>query len=155
MSSPERPSELTTNDSPPIVPTRKRKREDFSFKCQTPEYDAWLFTAEEVSETPSRLDGIPEHIENQVIAKSARFMIDVGLDMCIPSLTVSVAITFFQRFYMLESVLAHPPPIVAGACLFPCLQGARDAQAAEGHHLHDGEIPHPRNGGLPGRPRAV
>lgn len=126
MASPERPAELdqvleSPSPSPPraeLSSSRKRKREDMSYKCLTPEYDPWLFTEEEVRESPSRLDGVSEEIEKSVLAKSARFMLEVGQEMMIPSLTVSVAVTFFQRFYMLESILVHSPPLISSACLF-------------------------------------
>ena len=85
---------------------------------QTPEDNAWLFTAEEVAETPSRLNDIPAEVEAQVVAKSARFIQDCGREILIPQLTISTAILFFQRFYMLESMLVHSPPLVAAACLF-------------------------------------
>lgn len=85
---------------------------------QTPEDNPWLFTAEEVKETPSRLQDVPEHVEKLVIAKSARFIQECGRELNVPQLTISVAIKFFQRFYMLESMLTHKPPLVAAACLF-------------------------------------
>lgn len=85
---------------------------------QTPEDNAWLFTAEEVAETPSRLGGLPREAEARVIAKSAKFMQECGREIHIPQLTISVAMKFFQRFYMLESMLVHHPPLVAAACLF-------------------------------------
>jgi len=84
----------------------------------TPEYDPWIFTEEEVKNSPSRMSGVSEEIENSVLMKSARFILEIGTDMDIPSLTISVAITFYQRFYMLESILAHSPPLIASACLF-------------------------------------
>lgn len=85
---------------------------------QTPEDNPWLFTAEEVTETPSRLEGVPEHVEKHVVAKSAKFIQECGRELNVPQLTISVAIKFFQRFYMLESMLTHKPPLVAAACLF-------------------------------------
>lgn len=85
---------------------------------QTPEDNAWLFTAEEVAETPSRLSCVPADVEAKVVAKSAKFIQECGREILIPQLTISVAIKFFQRFYMLESMLVHSPPLVAAACLF-------------------------------------
>lgn len=85
---------------------------------QTSEDNPWLFTAEEVKETPSRVMHVPEHVEAKVVAKTARFVQECGRELLVPQLTVSVAIKFFQRFFMLESMLVHPPPLVAAACLF-------------------------------------
>lgn len=85
---------------------------------QTSEDNPWLFTSEEVKETPSRVMDVPERVESKVVAKTARFIQECGRELVVPQLTVSVAITFFQRFYMLESMLVHPPPLIAAACLF-------------------------------------
>ncbi len=117
MSSPDKATDRALPDTL-TSSSRKRRHDDVSYQCLTPEYDPWLFTDEEVSETPSRLDGISEKVENAVVAKCARFILDIGHEMGIPSLTVAVAVTFFQRFYMMESVLMHTPSILAVACLF-------------------------------------
>lgn len=85
---------------------------------QTAEDNPWLFTAEEVKETPSRVQNLPASVESRILVKTAVFLQDCGKAMNLPQLTVSVAIKFFQRFFMLESMLAHPPPLVAAACLF-------------------------------------
>lgn len=99
--------------------TRKRPREEpILLRCMTPEDDPWLFTAHEVNESPSRLSGMPKRVEGLVLAKSARFISEVGRELLVPQLTSSVAVTFFQRFYMLESMLAHKPAPVAAACIF-------------------------------------
>lgn len=89
-----------------------------SEEVETPHDNPWLFTREEVEETPSRLQDIPPEIEARVLSKSAKFIQDSGRALRVPQLTISVAIKFFQRFYMLESMLAHKPPLVAAACLF-------------------------------------
>lgn len=85
---------------------------------QTSEDNPWLFTSEEVTETPSRVMDVPQRVESKVVAKTARFIQECGRELLVPQLTVSVAITFFQRFYMLESMIVHPPPLIAAACLF-------------------------------------
>jgi len=85
---------------------------------QTPEDNPWLFTLEEVDETPSRLAQVPASVELKVVAQSAKFLQETGKELFVPQLTISVAIKFFQRFYMLESMTAHQPPLVAAACLF-------------------------------------
>lgn len=89
-----------------------------SMRAQTPDENPWLFTAEEVKETPSRLQDVPESVEKLVVAKSARFIQECGNELHVPQLTISVATKFFQRFFMLESMLVHKPPLVAAACLF-------------------------------------
>lgn len=85
---------------------------------ETPYDSPWLFTEEEVAETPSRLQDVPAHVEARVLSKSAKFIQDCGRALRVPQLTISVAIKFFQRFFMLESMVTHKPPLVAAACLF-------------------------------------
>lgn len=106
---------LTREDARRTAPPPTRAPLAF---VQTSEDNPWLFTAEEVKETPSRLMHVPETVEATVVAKTARFVHECGRELNVPQLTVSVAIKFFQRFFMLESMLVHPPPLVAAACLF-------------------------------------
>jgi Cyclin, N-terminal domain len=95
-------------------------------ECERPEGDdfdvplenAWLFTDEELAETPSRVTGVSRETELRILARTATFLQECSRALLIPQLTISVALKFFQRFYMLESMLAHQPPKVAAACLF-------------------------------------
>jgi cyclin L len=82
------------------------------------EEESWLFTAEEVEMTPSRVDGVSAQTEGRIIARTARFLQECCRELMIPQLTVSVALKFFQRFYMLESMAEHKPLQLAAACLF-------------------------------------
>lgn len=108
--------------SPQDVHATPSTRPDFSLpllnRVQTPEDNPWLFTAEEVKETPSRVQDLPEGVETKVVAKTAQFLQECGRKLTIPQLTVSVAIKLFQRFFMLESMLVYQAPLVAAACLF-------------------------------------
>lgn len=85
---------------------------------QTPYETPWLFTKEEMEQSPSRLSGVSKSVEFRVIARMCRFLSDAGNAMSLPQLTISLATTFFQRFFMLESMRRHSPPLVAAACLF-------------------------------------
>lgn len=118
-SSPHSNSQSTTSRNAPHPQPHSATAASFN-RVQTPEENPWLFTAEEVSETPSRLQNIPQDVENLVIAKTCKFINDCGAKdaLNLPQLTTSVAMKFFQRFYMLESMLIHKPPLVAAACLF-------------------------------------
>jgi cyclin T len=78
----------------------------------------WLFSEDEVLETPSRVTGVSRDTELRILARTASFLQDCARELLIPQLTISVALKFFQRFYMLESMLTHQPPKVAAACLF-------------------------------------
>lgn len=84
----------------------------------TVEENIWLFTEEEVKETPSRVCGVSAATEHRILGRTANFLQECSRELLIPQLTISVALTFFQRFYMLESMTVHQPPKVAAACLF-------------------------------------
>lgn len=84
---------------------------------KTPEEDQWLFTEEEIKESPSRVQDLPEKVEARLLAKSARYIQECSRELGVPQLTVFVAVKFFQRFFMVESMVAHHPPLVAATCL--------------------------------------
>lgn len=86
--------------------------------AQSAEENAWLFTDEEVAETPSRVAGLSAANEDRIHARSSRFIAECATELRIPRLTTLVAATFLRRFYMLESLTDHDLPAVASACLF-------------------------------------
>jgi Cyclin, N-terminal domain len=86
--------------------------------ANTSEEDPWLFTAEELLDTPSRLAGVSAALEDRAHVRSARYIAECALELRIPQLTILVAATFLRRFYMLEALTDHETPAVAAACLF-------------------------------------
>lgn len=86
--------------------------------AQTTDENAWLFTYEEIIETPSRIAGLSAMDEDRIHARSSRYIAECATEMGIPRLTTLVAATFLRRFYMLESLTDHDTPAVASACLF-------------------------------------
>lgn len=80
--------------------------------------EIWLFTDEEIRITPSRVAGVSQQNEMRIVNRIAGFLQECGRELLIPQLTISVALKFFHRFFMLESMLDHKPPWVAAACLF-------------------------------------
>lgn len=113
-----RPHSSSHDDSRRGIKRPNHHTGDASVPVETSEDNSWLFTEEEIIETPSRVQGLPQHVELKVVAKTAQFIQECGGELQVPQLTKSVAIKFFQRFFMLESMLNHPPPLVAAACLF-------------------------------------
>jgi Cyclin, N-terminal domain len=91
---------------------------DLITPAKTTEEDAWLFTDEELAETPSRVAGISAADEDRVHAASTRFILDCATELNLPQITGLVAATFARRFFMLESITDHSPALVASACLF-------------------------------------
>ncbi len=98
------------------------------------ESSQWLFTEDEMLSTPSILDGLTPEEERVRRAKGVNFILQVGILLKLPQLTLAVASTFFQRFYMRKSLVPEkggihqyvslplhilPPALTAISCLFP------------------------------------
>lgn len=79
---------------------------------------AWLFSAEEIANSPSRADGVEAISEARTVARIADILREASRLLRLPMLTTAVAIKYWQRFYMIESLKKHAPYDVAGACLF-------------------------------------
>lgn len=84
----------------------------------------WIFTEAELSRTPTVLDGIPEDKERENRAKGVNFIVQVGIMLKLPQVTLSTASVFLHRFYMRHSMESagdrpgfHYYPIAA-TCLF-------------------------------------
>ena len=84
----------------------------------------WIFTEAELSCTPTVLDGVSEQKERENRAKGVNFILQVGIMLKLPQITLSTASIFLHRFYMrhsMENVGDRPGfhyyPIAA-TCLF-------------------------------------
>eukprot|EP00170_Pyropia_yezoensis_P009772 contig_43828_g9810 len=75
---------------------------------------AWLFSAEEIANSPSRADGVEAISEARTIARIADILREASRLLRLPMLTTAVAIKYWQRFYMIESLKKHAPYDVAG-----------------------------------------
>ncbi|KAI9736510.1 MAG: hypothetical protein M1818_006020 [Claussenomyces sp. TS43310] len=67
----------------------------------------WLFSKEEVSNTPSISDGITVTEERIRRAKGVNFIIQAGILLRLPQLTLGTASVFFHRFYMRYSMVTE------------------------------------------------
>ncbi|KAH7403793.1 cyclin-like protein [Cadophora sp. MPI-SDFR-AT-0126] len=65
----------------------------------------WLFTPDELRATPSMCDGLDPAEERCRRAKGVNFIIQVGILLKLPQMTIGVASTFFHRFYMRRSMV--------------------------------------------------
>ncbi|KAH6718699.1 cyclin-like protein [Leptodontidium sp. MPI-SDFR-AT-0119] len=65
----------------------------------------WLFTPDELKATPSMCDGLDPAEERCRRAKGVNFIIQVGILLKLPQMTIGVASTFFHRFYMRRSMV--------------------------------------------------
>lgn len=64
----------------------------------------WAFTVDEVSSTPTILDGIPPSEERLRRAKGVNFIYQAGVMLDLPQITLWVAGVYFHRFYMRYSM---------------------------------------------------
>jgi protein BUR2 len=65
----------------------------------------WLFTDAEINNTPSTLDKLPIAEERCRRAKGVNFIIQAGILLKLPQLTLATASVFFHRFYMRSSMV--------------------------------------------------
>ncbi|KAI9253151.1 cyclin-like protein [Sporodiniella umbellata] len=80
--------------------------------------DQWLFTKEDLLDTPSIRDGVPiqQEILNRV--KGCHYLLAVGAKLNLPQLVVVTAITFFHRFFMRQSMKSFHVYDIAATSLF-------------------------------------
>lgn len=64
----------------------------------------WLFSEAELANTPSIQDGMTQAEEQEIRAKGVNFIVQVGIMLKLPQLTLSTAAIFFQRFLMRASL---------------------------------------------------
>ena len=67
-------------------------------------YDQWLFTEDELENTPSRMDGISKEKERESRGKGCNFILQVGMLLGLPQVTLATASVYLHRFYMRESL---------------------------------------------------
>lgn len=65
----------------------------------------WLFTQEEIENSPSVRDGMPAHEEDALRKKSLNFITGVGIGLKLPQLTLYTAGIFLNRFFMRHSLV--------------------------------------------------
>ena len=68
----------------------------------------WLFTEAELRRTPSILDGMPPEKERENRSKGVNFILQVGIMLKLPQMTLATASVFLHRFYMRHSMQDLP-----------------------------------------------
>ena len=68
----------------------------------------WIFTEEELANTPSIHDGMSMETERERRTKGINFIMQVGMTLKLPQLTLSTAAVFFHRFLMRHSLVDRP-----------------------------------------------
>ncbi|KAF8245306.1 cyclin-like protein [Wilcoxina mikolae CBS 423.85] len=78
----------------------------------------WLFTEEELLQTPSVLDGISPETEREQRSKGCNFITQLGIQLKLPQLTLATASTYLHRFYMQNSLKKYHYYETAATSLF-------------------------------------
>jgi len=78
----------------------------------------WFFTKEQISDTPSKRDGIERYDELRYRQNAANLIQDCGKKLNVPQLTINTAIVFMHRFFMLHSFKKYDKYDIAAASLF-------------------------------------
>jgi len=64
----------------------------------------WLFTEAELERTPSILDGLHPKTEREYRSKGVNFILQVGIMLKLPQITLATASVFLHRFFMRHSM---------------------------------------------------
>jgi protein BUR2 len=79
----------------------------------------WQFSMPDICQnTPSCLETVPTKLEMIQRAKGVNFIIQVGMQLNVPQMTIYAAATFLHRFYMRFSTKRFHYYDIAGSCLF-------------------------------------
>ncbi|ORE23298.1 cyclin-like protein [Rhizopus microsporus] len=81
-------------------------------------HDQWLFTKEDLYDTPSILDGISFEQEQTDRVKGCHYLLAVGAKLNLPQLVMVTATTFFHRFFMRQSMKRFHVYDIAATSLF-------------------------------------
>ena len=68
----------------------------------------WLFTEAELQRTPSILDGLSQEKERECRSKGVNFILQVGIMLKLPQITLATASVFLHRFYMRHIMQSAP-----------------------------------------------
>ena len=77
----------------------------------------WIFPLEQLSDSPSRRDGISEETEKTYREMGCTFIHDFGRAMQSRGIVIATACVFFNRFFALESFKVHDYQFMAVAAL--------------------------------------
>ncbi|KAL2053638.1 hypothetical protein ABVK25_005941 [Lepraria finkii] len=68
----------------------------------------WLFAEDELKRTPSIIDGLPPEKEREYRGKGVNFILQVGIMLKLPQITLATASVFLHRFYMRHPMQGTP-----------------------------------------------
>ena len=77
-----------------------------------------LFTEAELERTPSIVEGLSPEKERENRSKGVNFILQVGIMLKLPQITLATASVFLHRFYMRHSMQTYHYYSMAATCLF-------------------------------------
>ncbi|KAI1004577.1 hypothetical protein K3495_g3635 [Podosphaera aphanis] len=106
------PSNASLKKIPPCVPSPPQRRRKTEYYIHEPQYNMmtddlsqWIFTEEELLNTPSIRDGLDPVEERCRRAKGVNFITQAGILLKLPQLTIATASIFFHRYFMRQTML--------------------------------------------------
>jgi protein BUR2 len=96
----------TANNNGADAPPRERLRPPPPALVEAEQQ--WLFTDDDLNQTPSVLDGMTPEEERGLRRKGVHFIVQVGMMLKLPQTTLSVAAIFFHRYLVRNSLKSRP-----------------------------------------------
>ncbi|MCP9264615.1 Cyclin-K [Dirofilaria immitis] len=90
----------------------------------------WLFTEQQLANTPSRRDGVDRIEEDKLRREGIKLIVEIGSGLKLqPNPTLATAAVYFHRFYMFHSFKEFQKHLTALGCLF--LAGKEEVMGVE------------------------
>ncbi|KAK8803525.1 hypothetical protein WA158_001219 [Blastocystis sp. Blastoise] len=80
-------------------------------------HNNWIFTKEEILNSPSIRDGIPENEEKEALYNSCKFIQALCKELDIQPFVAVTASVYLRRFFMLQSLKVHDRDVIAQGCV--------------------------------------
>lgn len=90
---------------PQYIPTERPRPPPPAIEAEEAQ---WIFSEQELEQTPSILDGMPIAEERVLRQKGINFLQQVGMMLKLPMTTLSTAAVFFNRFLVRNSLKSKP-----------------------------------------------
>ncbi|EQC27871.1 hypothetical protein SDRG_14450 [Saprolegnia diclina VS20] len=78
----------------------------------------WIFSEQELMDSPSRRDGVPRHTMDLYRIRCCEFIEKMGAIFRLPPLSIASGKIFFHRFFAVQSYKAYDAWRIAATCLF-------------------------------------
>ena len=116
----------SANPAPPDLDSQTRQIPSLPSELLTVAESQWLFTDSELLLAPSIIEGnLPPQTERENRSKGVNFILQAGIMLKLPQITLATASVFLHRFYMRHSMVDIPGKLpgyhyysMAATCLF-------------------------------------